>query len=390
MTPRKVTLADGRVLEVGCQQCKPCQSNKKRDWIGRALAESKNCVGSNFITMTYGKTMQYGEKIDDPGAYSLTYRDFQLWAKRVRKAGYKFRYIVAGERGTLKGRCHFHVVVFWTNKIPNYSRAACWRDDPFWHHGHTHWDDVRADTIGYCVKYAYKDQDDAESESLFKASTRPLLGGKYFDDWARRHVEAGLPLKQGRKYTVDGVLNRGTNRLWEYWMSEAAMKYVCRSYIKQWEAKYGTLEPDCPLIERYKDRKERLEKEATESAILKAAAIAFDAGDADMMEKERQRIRQTMREKLRAPASMPTEPAPEGARAYWSETLNSYVADAPSGRFYWNGRARGLHEWSRTIGEKRDGPPPDVAADALHQAELRNAMEGVAEVFRRSRGDPPF
>lgn len=405
VSPREITV-NGIRHTVGCTNCQSCKAGRVRDWVGRALAESKFAVGANMITLTYGKTLSYGEKIDHPGAKKLQYSDFQKWAKRVRKAGYKFRYIVAGEYGTLKGRAHWHVIVFWQNKIPPYSREACWRDDPFWKDGHTNWGDVDANSVRYVAKYLHKDADDEASDTIFKASLQPLLGAPYFDEWARRHVDAGLPLKLGRKYTIDGVLQPGKDpskaKLWEYWMSEAAVKYVCESYMRQWRAKWGDREPECPVVARHLDRQARERALEAENA----AAMVFS-------EDEAKRIRQRQRENRRVEAVPPDCPPPEG-KAEWSESLNAYVARGETKTFYWNGRAGRLHQWSeRIIAEPVAAAAEPTASGPLrlgrklkaegqkdarrkadaaryHVAMLETRIGAVAEILKRSRGDPPF
>lgn len=76
-----------------------------REWAIRITHESQMYESNCFLTLTY----------DDPRLPAhgqLVKRDLQLFFKRLRKAGHKFRYVAAGEYGELKRRPHFHVALF--------------------------------------------------------------------------------------------------------------------------------------------------------------------------------------------------------------------------------------------------------------------------------------
>lgn len=66
-----------------------------------ALLYSSNCV----LTLTYDN-----EHLPEGGL--LCKRDLQLFIKRLRKHVGALRYFACGEYGSLKGRPHFHVIVF--------------------------------------------------------------------------------------------------------------------------------------------------------------------------------------------------------------------------------------------------------------------------------------
>lgn len=60
---------------------------------------------NSFLTLTYDD-----EHLPHGGVLEL--RDWQLFAKRVRKAGLPFRYFVCGEYGDKNGRPHYHACMF--------------------------------------------------------------------------------------------------------------------------------------------------------------------------------------------------------------------------------------------------------------------------------------
>nr|WAE43412.1 MAG: replication initiator protein [Microviridae sp.] len=96
-----------RSLTLPCGQCIGCRLERSRQWAVRCLHESSLHDNNCFITLTYN---------DDccPLDYSLNYRDFQLFMKRLRKAytGIPIRFYMCGEYGENFGRPHFHAVIF--------------------------------------------------------------------------------------------------------------------------------------------------------------------------------------------------------------------------------------------------------------------------------------
>lgn len=260
LTPRFGTKKDGLQFKSRCNKCSQCKADKIRDYVGRALAESLHSVGATTITLTYGTDMRVGGAVDKPGARVLTYKHVQDWLKRLRRAGYPLRYIVAGEYGSLKQRAHWHVVAFWKERVPpipehvfSHGSYRCYRD-PFWKFGITAWDKADASAVRYVCKYMMKDAKDPQGQSIVRISKKPLLGAQYFDEWAERHVVAGLPIKD-RLYTVPGSYDNKTGLAWRYYMSEAATNYVCASFLHQWRERNGALHPpQSDVVERYLDR----------------------------------------------------------------------------------------------------------------------------------------
>lgn len=103
-------------LELPCGQCQGCRLAKKREWAIRCMHEAQMHVypkghpsaGSPrtcFITLTYDK-----EHL--PEDQSVRVRDWQLFAKRLRKACGKFRFLACGEYGDENLRPHYHACIF--------------------------------------------------------------------------------------------------------------------------------------------------------------------------------------------------------------------------------------------------------------------------------------
>lgn len=94
-------------MTVPCGKCLACLSQKSREWTMRLSHEwyYYNQRNSIFLTLTYDNN-------HIPDNYSLNRRDVQLYLKRLRKAGLKFKYLCAGEYGFKYGRPHYHLIIF--------------------------------------------------------------------------------------------------------------------------------------------------------------------------------------------------------------------------------------------------------------------------------------
>ena len=253
---------------------------------------------------------------------------------------YKVRYIFAGERGTQgTRRCHWHGILFFYNAVPDFQLSGYTHKDPFWEHGITTTRKADARGIAYVCKYCTKgvDPDNPGSESVFHASTRPMLGAKHFANWAKLHAEQGLPLNQGRKYQIAGVYSAKTKRLFDYWMTPSAAKFTVAAYLKAWAEKYGVNShpPHSEIVEKFADQE--------------AKSRLLTLQDAAAMERVQrggyvsQRVRR---------AEKPCEPPPVGYRQFYDEHLMVYVAAASDGSptIFWDDRGR---RWrKRLVGRK--------------------------------------
>lgn len=173
---------------VACRQCWRCKENRVNDYVGRALAEGSVSQETCTITLTYAPRDDLADKV-------LTPRHFQLFMKLLRRAGHKVRYLVAGEYGDLKGRSHFHAILFFSHIAPSPTgEVPGWQthDAPFcrqipqkrmvhireWPHGHIKCDwsaDERS--ARYVCKYLLEDD---KNNAWFSISKKPALGAAWF------------------------------------------------------------------------------------------------------------------------------------------------------------------------------------------------------------------
>lgn len=124
-------------ISIPCGVCTGCRIGYAREWALRCVHESQLHQENCFITLTYNN-----EHL--PENRSVDKRELQKFFKRLRKAGYKFRYFACGEYGDKSGRAHYHAILFgvdfshdrylWSvrNHIPVYrspSLESAWADD---------------------------------------------------------------------------------------------------------------------------------------------------------------------------------------------------------------------------------------------------------------------
>jgi len=88
-----------------CGQCIECRLAYSREWAIRITHEQQMHEKSCMLNLTYNDAWlpEHGQLWKD---------DLQRFFKRLRKAGYKFRYVASGEYGDESRRPHFHIALF--------------------------------------------------------------------------------------------------------------------------------------------------------------------------------------------------------------------------------------------------------------------------------------
>lgn len=232
--------------QIACRKCWQCIENRRNDWVGRCLAEKEYAAKSHFITLTYGRVDGSADHIR---AALLTYSDVQKWFKRLRRAGYQFRYLVAGEYGSTKGRAHWHVLMFWEGDCPPHE-PKLWHDD-FWPHGHQDWSEITLPSVRYVCKYITKSED-ADDQSLLRMSKRPPIGAHYFIDLAKRYVKNGLA-PQEPFYKFAGVKDT-QGRAIKFYLKGATLDIFLTTFVREWAAQRGGHMPNSTFVEEWCDK----------------------------------------------------------------------------------------------------------------------------------------
>lgn len=196
ITPSFIWVQRGPKFEqqpVACRQCWRCKQNRVNDYVARCLAEASVSEVSATISLTYAPRDDLADKM-------LLPRHFQLFMKLLRRAGHKVRYLVAGEYGELRGRAHFHAMLFFSHFEPLQDKPVYnWghMNDPStsgrfsrqipnmemvhireWPHGHVLVDwSANEKSAKYVCKYLLKAE---VGNRWFSLSKKPALGHVFF------------------------------------------------------------------------------------------------------------------------------------------------------------------------------------------------------------------
>jgi len=225
-------------VPVPCDSCWSCKENYVSDWVGRCLCEAATSQISVTLSLTYAtpsNPQDFSHRVVNP-------YHFQLFMKRLRKAGHKVRYLVAGEYGELLDRAHFHAILFFSKLVdydgnvwPKLENRRSFADDPTiaaplmrqmpqqdmchireWPHGHVLADwSCSEKSVRYCCEYLHHA---GKKNSWFSMSKKPALGAEWFAQKAARNREYSvMPStfeymppggKPGKKYIMTGATRR--------------------------------------------------------------------------------------------------------------------------------------------------------------------------------------
>lgn len=228
-----ITLPNGQ--QVGCRECDRCISNRVKDWCGRCIAESRTATASFSVTLTYAPLPDGTNRHERTAV--LTYSDVQQYLKRLRFHGYNVRFLVAGEFGTLKGRVHWHIILFFLGKVPPHKiwtkeNEQRWWDD-FWPWGHQVWQHADMKSVRYVCKYITKDISGKTTQSKFNMSKVPAIGAHYFRQLAAKYVADGLA-PQGPFYRFPEAKKKTDGKPIEFYMRGTTKDDFVAAYVAEW------------------------------------------------------------------------------------------------------------------------------------------------------------
>lgn len=248
LTPSR--LKDGTL--VACRGCRVCLDNRLNDLVGRCVAEQHTSTETFAVTLTYAG--------DTPKAVFLAYADVQNMLKRLRRDGFKVRYICAGEYGTKKGRAHWHIVLFFQGRAPDVEKdlRVNWE---YWPHGFSYFQSPDYGGFRYVMKYALKDQDSRGHTKALSMSKKPPLGYDFFMEMVADLVDRQLPV-HAPEYAFAHIKTK-TGKARRYWLQGRMREMFLQRYCDLWQEKWGCEPPQSDwLVEQYLDRIARKEMEA--------------------------------------------------------------------------------------------------------------------------------
>lgn len=157
-------------IDVPCGNCIACQKKRLNDYRIRLNYEISRYPNSVFITLTFAP--KYLRKFyKDPNSA------VRLFLDRARKRfGRSLRHWIVAEYGTLKGRVHYHGILF---NVPRSFDADTLRS--LWKYGFIYIGYANAKTANYIVKYCTKNANNGKkppriisSKGIGKSYLNPL------------------------------------------------------------------------------------------------------------------------------------------------------------------------------------------------------------------------
>lgn len=131
---------------VPCGKCGYCLQNKRSSWMFRIWHEMRlQQLPGWFLTLTYDEKKVRRVPFHGKWKLSLRFRDVQLFLKKVRKKGFKCKYVCVGEYGSETHRPHYHILM-WTDCDPLMLESI-------WDFGHIHFGQLTMASAMYTLKY---------------------------------------------------------------------------------------------------------------------------------------------------------------------------------------------------------------------------------------------
>ncbi|AXH77265.1 MAG: replication initiator protein [Microviridae sp.] len=209
---------------IPCGMCLGCRIQRARTWALRCVHESKGHTFNSFVTLTY----------DDqnlPGNEAIEKLTLQRFFKRLRKAGFVFRYFAAGEYGSASNRPHYHVIFFGIDfhedrrlykKSETGNLYTSEQLTKIWGFGHAVIANFNYTTAQYVAKYIIgkklgKDASDHPAYQRLDVSTgeifqvspefvlmsrRPGIGSEWYDKYSTDAFPSDFLIHDGKKFSV--------------------------------------------------------------------------------------------------------------------------------------------------------------------------------------------
>lgn len=207
---------------VPCRKCRACLIRQQTDKKVRGCHEASLHESNQFLTMTYDQL---------PTGQSLNHVDVQKFHRRLRKAGYKVTFMLAGEYGSQTYRPHYHGIYFGMEiqdliPIRTVNGNVLYRSpdiERHWRRGHVIIGDVTPASIVYVAGYIKKLV--AEWETIrdhgsfvvpdiytgellnveppyYRCSTNPGIGRRWFEQYWRDVFKADECILNGKRVPV--------------------------------------------------------------------------------------------------------------------------------------------------------------------------------------------
>lgn len=171
-----------KFIYVPCGKCAWCRKDKRNEWYLRFKLEMENNQFTKFVTLTYSDDQLpfYLDEETGEFGYRADKSDVQKFIKRMRKAGYQFKYFIVSEYAPKTRRPHYHGLFFSDDNIKDEVVRKHWQK------GVTDTQDAEEGCLKYVTKYILKGND---RDGNFKLqSTRPAIGSNYINSKNAKHT----------------------------------------------------------------------------------------------------------------------------------------------------------------------------------------------------------
>lgn len=290
--------------EGSCGVCRQCRERRVDDFVGRMMCEAATSDHVAFLTLTYAPRDDLADKV-------ITPKHFQDFVRKLRRRDQTnlYRYFVAGEYGDLRGRAHFHVLLFIKGRRPVWELSrrgeagrefpgerkklrellqldpgTSWPDGQVrfhtreWPHGHVTCDWTPSERVmRYPCKYLLKNEPGTYWCSMSK---KPPLGHDWLMALADRNIELGVLPESFNYYPP------GTNGKKMYLMQGASRRDYLLRMIDAWEENGGDLS-DLRMNEWVRNRvskvlQDRHKNDEDEEEWIKRLVVRLDESRPDV------------------------------------------------------------------------------------------------------------
>lgn len=191
----------GHYIPIDCGRCRSCIFKAVMAKTGAMLCEAQFSGEVAFLTMTYRPDAGSSFRADLADKMLMPHH-IRAFRESLRRDPYygKFRSVIVGEYGDLRGRAHWHCILYSApgEPLPEFD-YNCRSEFKHWQHGHTYAEpNPGAKSFSYVAAYCLKTMAEGSmfgrpSQLHISSSRRPVIGHQGFRAQAERAADFQVP-----------------------------------------------------------------------------------------------------------------------------------------------------------------------------------------------------